>query len=367
MMRRFLHLSLWFLAAVTVAHAAALPGGGCIGASLTRAKSSNFLTVKYVAAQSPAAEAGIKTGDSITAINGVPTLCISSAEARYSIDGGIGSVVKLTVRRGDSAPEQISVVRRSALDSYLPAAKQGDPRAQFTVGYFYEHGLVTPAFATAADWYRKSAAQNYAPAEVDLAFLLRHGSGVSQDPAAAADWYLKAAKQGDAKAEGGLGYSYMEGEGVPQDDVKAFAWFYSAAQQDEPFAEQNLALLYRTGRGVKQDKRAAFDWYYRSAEQGDAYAAWGLAYMYETGLGVPANLGEAVKWYQKAQAGLPHNERLGKIATLVSLRALLENPGSAPVDLSLLLSAFRREILISFLFLTAIYVAGGAVVVYLSR
>jgi TPR repeat protein/membrane protease YdiL (CAAX protease family) len=367
MMHRLLRLSLWILAAVTVAHAAEPPVAGGIGATVARSRTSPNLTFDYVAAHGPADEAHIQAGDDVTAVNGVPTSGMSMTEVSSSIDGDIGGVVKLTIRRDQSTGEQVSIVRRSVLDCYLPAAKEGDPRAQFNVGQFYEHGPTSAQDpAAAVEWYRKSADFGYARAQVDLAYLLRHGTGVSRDPAAAAGWYLKAAKQGDVIAEGDLGYCYMEGEGVSQDDVKAFAWFYSAARQDEPFAERQLGFLYRKGRGVKRDNRAAFDWYYRSAEQGEAYGAWGLAYMYEEGLGVPSNLGEALKWYQKAQAALPHDEKLGRITALVSLRALVESPGSSSVDIPLLLSAFRREIFLSSLFLTAIYVAGGAVLLYFS-
>jgi membrane protease YdiL (CAAX protease family) len=367
MMRKLLPLSLWLVAAAMMVRAVEPPAAGCIGATVARSGTSPILTFDYVAAHGPAAEAHLQVGDEVTAVNGVPTSGMSPREAMRSIEGDIGSVVKLTIRRGESTGEQVSLVRRSVLDSYLSAAKEGAPQAQFYVGYFDEHGPASARdLAAAAEWYRKSASQGHAPAQVDLAFLLRHGTGVPRDPAAAVAWDLKAASQGDAKAEGALGYSYMTGEGVPQDDVKAFAWFYSAAQQDDPLAEQYLGLLYRKGQGVKRDDRAAFDWYYRSAEKGDAYGAWGLAYMDEKGLGVPPNLVEAVKWYQKAQAALPHNERLGKITALVSLRALVESPGSTSVDLPLLESAFWREILLSSIFLMAIYAAGGAVLLYFS-
>jgi TPR repeat protein/membrane protease YdiL (CAAX protease family) len=367
MMHRLLRLSLWILAAVTVAHAAEPPVAGGIGATVARSRTSPNLTFDYVAAHGPADEAHIQAGDDVTAVNGVPTSGMSMTEVSSSIDGDIGGVVKLTIRRGQLAGVQVSIVRRSVLDSYLPAAKEGDPRAQFYVGHFYEHGPTSAQDpAAAVEWYRKSAGQGYARAEVNLAYLLRHGTGVTRDLATAAAWDLKAANQGDSYGEVELGYCYKMGEGVPQDDVKAFAWFYSAARQDDPVAEHNLGLLYRAGRGVKRDDRAAFGWYYRCAEQGDAYGEWGLAYIYEYGFGVPSNLGEALKWYQKAHAALPHNEKLGRMTALVSLRAFVESPGSTPIDLPLLLAVFHREIFLSFLFLTPIYVAGGAVLLYFS-
>jgi membrane protease YdiL (CAAX protease family) len=292
---------------------------------------------------------------------------MSPLEARHSLEGDIGGVVKLTLRREGAADVEVSIVRRSFLDTYLLAAMGGDPRAEFGVGHFYEHGPASVRdLPKAAQWYRKAADQGYAPAQANLAYMLRHGTGIPKDMVAAAAWDIKAASQGDAVAESGLAFSYLEGEGVDQSDSNAFAWFYSAAKQDDPPAEQYLGFLYRRGRGVVQNDQAAFDWYYRSAQRGDFYGEWGLAYMYERGRGVPPNIGEALKWYQKAQAGLPQNENLRKAVALASLRAFLETRDFKTLDLSLMTSAFRWEIFYGFLLLTAVYVAGGIVLFYFS-
>ena len=47
----------------------------------------------------------------------------------------------------------------------LAAAKGGDPKAQFDLGNsYFNTRYVTLAYADALSWYRKSAAQGYAPA-----------------------------------------------------------------------------------------------------------------------------------------------------------------------------------------------------------
>jgi len=359
---------LWFWAAVSFAHADETEiNEGHIGSALSRTKDSEFLTVEYIAANSPAAKAGIKQGDLITSINGISTKGLSLKNAEDSIHGDIGGVMKLTVRREGTTDEQISVMRQSLLDTYSPAAMGGDARAEFYLGHFYEHGPASIRDLTkAAHWYFEAARQNFAPAEAYLGYMCRNGLGVKKDQNAAAVWLQAGAKQGDPFAERELALGYLNGEGLQQSDQDAFAWFYSAARQDDPMAEQNLGLLYRKGRGVGRSDRDAFAWYYRSAQLNDSYGAWGPAYMYENGLGVAKNIGEALKWYQRAQAGLPQNEKLKRHVISISVKAFLENPDFSAIDLSLVMATYRSQITPLFIILALAYVAGGVVLFFFS-
>ena len=315
---------LWIGAVTAFADSSGLqPNEGYIGCSLGRTAGSDFLTAEYVAAGSPAYVSGIKQGDIITSINGVSTKGMTVEEAGESIKGVVGGAIRFGVHRAGLTDEEIPVVRQSLLDTYSSAAKGGDPRAEFYLGYFYELGPIpTRRLSEAAEWYRKAAGQGYAHAQGELAYMLRVGYGIPQDKVTAAGWYLKAARQGDVVAERELAYCYLKGEGIAQSDRDAFAWFYSAAKLDDPIAEENLALLYGAGRGVKRDDQSAFDWHYRSAQLNDSYGAWGVAYMYRWGLGVGENPTEALKWYEKAQVGLPQNEKLK--SEIASVKAFLE-------------------------------------------
>jgi len=338
------------------------PDAGHLGSSLERDKSSDFFKVDYVAANSPADQAGIKKGDCITAIDGISTKKMSETDAQHFFNGNIGGVVTLTVQRGGAPEQQITVTRRSLLDTYSPAASANDPRAECYLGDFYEYApYPTRDYTKAAEWYRKSADQGYAPAQVHLAYLSRYGLGTPVDIEAASALYLKAAKQDDVVAEREIALRYFNGEGVGQSDFSAFQWFYDAAKKDDPVAEQYLGFLYRKGRGVVHDDKAAFAWYYRSAERQDPYGEWNVSFMYEKGYGVKANIGEAYKWAQKAQAGLPKNEKLREHLALLSLIAFLETRDSASLDLSLLMSVFHRVIVISFVVTAAFYAALGAI------
>ncbi|HEX6115202.1 MAG TPA: caspase family protein [Geminicoccaceae bacterium] len=81
----------------------------------------------------------------------------------------------------------------TALQVWLPLAKQGDPEAQTYVGNIYEKGLGgSPDYAIAADWYRRAAEQGYASAQVSLGQLYERGLGVPKDMVAALDLYRQA-------------------------------------------------------------------------------------------------------------------------------------------------------------------------------
>jgi TPR repeat protein len=361
----FVGVSLWFPA--SSAHAGATePEKGYVGIAGAPNKDSNYLTVTYVAANGPSANAGIKVGDGITAIDGTSTKGLSPTQAMHLIDGKAGTVVNITLRGAGSTEMKVSVMRRPLLEAYLPAAMGGDPKAQYRLGYFYQFDPTTPHdFAKAAEWYRKAADQGYAMAQTNLGYMYSHGLGIPEDQEAAAAWDLKAARQGDAVAERNLAIAYLRGKGVRQSDHDAFDWFYTAARQDDSTAEENLGFLYREGRGVTRNNQAAFAWYYRSAQRGDPYGEENLAYMYERGLGVEQNNVEALKWYLKAQAGLPESKSLKKDVAITSLRAFLENRESvSKLDLSLFVTAFGQEIWYLFVALALAYIAGGVTLLY---
>jgi Caspase domain/Curli production assembly/transport component CsgG/Sel1 repeat len=84
----------------------------------------------------------------------------------------------------------------TALKMWLPLASQGDKKAQMYVGQIYEKGMGRTAdYASAAEWYRKAADQNYPAAQTALAVLHERGViGGKSDPVAALALYRKAAQ-----------------------------------------------------------------------------------------------------------------------------------------------------------------------------
>ena len=105
-----------------------------------------------------------------------------------------------------------------AFDEWLPLAAQGDPDAQFGVGFLYTSGAV---------W------------------------GVPVSYATAAKFYLSAAEQWHAGAQYNLGLLYYDGQGVRQDLVQAFVWFDLAAAGGLP---QALTALDRVAERLSPDQ-----------------------------------------------------------------------------------------------------------------
>ena len=95
----------------------------------------------------------------------------------------------------------------------LKAAELGDPRAQHDIGLAYEKGSPVPRdIEKAADWLKKSAAQNYADGEFAYGVLLATGRGKGLDKVTDAD---KA--EAIVLAEEGPGRRQRRGRGLHQD------------------------------------------------------------------------------------------------------------------------------------------------------
>ena len=297
MTRRLLLLAL-LLGAIPLARAQMLdPLAGRIGAGLVHDNASGFVAVDYVSAQSPADVAGIKKGDIVIAIDGASTGTMTDGEAVHACNGTIGTSVALTVRRAGAADLPIAIPRVSFSNAYLPAANAGDVRAQYGLGFFYEHTLPgLRDYAQAADWYRKAADQGFAPAQVNLAAMLRLGVGVHPDIVASTALLQKAAAQGDVTAERDLALRYYYGLGIGASYKEAFAWFYAAARNDDPYSERYLGFLYENALGTARDEKAAFAWYYIAARHDDAVAERYLGFLYERAGGTARDNKAAFAW-----------------------------------------------------------------------
>ncbi len=87
---------------------------------------------------------------------------------------------------------------RTALNVWLPRAKEGDSEAQTYVGEIFEKGLGIQAdYQSAAAWYRKAAEQNNSRAQINLGFLYEKGLGVEKDVSKALNLYRMASGLAD--------------------------------------------------------------------------------------------------------------------------------------------------------------------------
>jgi TPR repeat protein len=108
--------------------------------------------------------------------------------------------------RGDAA---------AAMRLWRPLAEKGNAKAQYWVGYIYEHGIDVPRdYAEAAKWYWAAAAQNNTSAETELAEMYLEGRGVPRSEAKAVRLYCRAADRGDPIAR-----NYLEKRADNGDDL----------------------------------------------------------------------------------------------------------------------------------------------------
>ena len=154
-----------------------------------------------------------------------------------------------------------------AFSEWIESAKAGDAHAQHGIGMLYELGQGVPYAdpKSAADWYQKAAAQNYAPALNNLARLYADGRGVKQDVPKAIELWSRAAEAGNVTARFNLGLQYAAGSGVQKDMKKAATYLLQAAEGGLPEAQFAVAGLYRDGTGVEKDlavlaERLAMPW-----------------------------------------------------------------------------------------------------------
>ncbi len=283
---------------IAAGSALAAEGGvekGYIGCGLNRQKEGVYKVFDLIS-QGPAAMAGLKKDDLVTAVDGTPAAKISSGAVA---DGKIGSVVKIAVQRGD-ATEEISITRAPFLDIYFAPAMQGDKAAQ-TWLHWYLSGVASPeSCAKALERLRSRADEGNSFAQRALGMMYERGRGVPKDHATAVDWYGKAAENGDATAQEKLGRIYYFGDGVRTNGATAAKWFRLAADQGDARAQNNLGLLYRKGEGVPRDFPISAKWFRKAANQRYADAEDSLGQMYEWGWGVPKSMEAAAGWYLKA-------------------------------------------------------------------
>lgn len=146
---------------------------------------------------------------------------------------------------------------------WRPLAQQGNPKAQFNLGFLYAQGSgVAQDMHKAIEWWNKAAAQNNTEAELNLGTVYERGEGgVDKNPAEAAKWYRKAANQGDTQAETSLGDMYATGRGVPKDPKEAAKLYRAAVAKGYSAAFASYGWLYETGTGVPKDPVKAHMYY----------------------------------------------------------------------------------------------------------
>jgi TPR repeat protein len=157
------------------------------------------------------------------------------------------------------------------IDDLKVRSDAGDRSAtrQLAEMYYVGRGGVEQNFSEAARWYELLAKQGDRRAQTSLGLMYARGYGVKKDPEAAHRWWNFAAAQNDPGAQYNLGLSYAQGDGVKQDYERAVQWYSKAASRGHVQAQHNLGTLYHEGKGAARDPVRAYFWVKVAALQGD--------------------------------------------------------------------------------------------------
>ena len=202
------------------------------------------------------------------------------------------------------------------VECFTEAANKNNAIAQFNLAIF--DTLTASEYPEGSEDYlewsqqavllhKKAAAQDYAPAQSELALIYLLGLyGETKNYETAMELLIKAAtpvdegagiyKNGYPPAQHSLGTIYAERRSVNHNYEEALKWYRMAAEQRHAESQYSLGVLYYNGKGVNQDLIEAANWFQKAAEQGHARSQLNLAEMYQSGKGVSRNYEKAARF-----------------------------------------------------------------------
>lgn len=120
------------------------------------------------------------------------------------------------------------------------AAEQGMHDAVLAMGWFYLNGVgVEPDEEEAVRWYRKSARQGDPRAMFSLGYI----AYMSRDFSEALNWFTRADEKGHAQSKYWIGKMYWRGQGVNEDRRRARDLFSQAASKKVIEAQRAVRFL----------------------------------------------------------------------------------------------------------------------------
>jgi len=137
----------------------------------------------------------------------------------------------------------------------------------------YSNGeSVNVDYQQAVYWYKKSASQNFPPAQFRLGEMYYFAKGgLPRDLAMAVTLIQKSAEHGDPEAQLDLAMLNGTGEGLPKDTEKALLWIARAKQggHDMALYYQKILTTSPNGRFTKEQQKDY--WVKKAAELGIRY------------------------------------------------------------------------------------------------
>lgn len=184
-----------------------------------------------------------------------------------------------------------------ALWSSLALGQSTSPDALYERGMDAITGVGTSRSDTvAADYFKRSAAVGYGPAQIALAYFYETGTVVARDPQQALDLYRKGAQQGDPLAAWLAGRLYFITSTPFHDPEAARKLFKLAADQKNAYGAYYLGRLMGDKDYAKGDPTKAAALYKSAAEQGLPQAQYFYGKALKEGRGVPQDRLNAYIW-----------------------------------------------------------------------
>lgn len=237
------------------------------------------------------------------------------------------------------------------------AEKEGNPRALYQLGIWYERGIVFQKdYDVAFEYFKKSAETGEVNAYVKLFLYYYFGRGtevnvkkaienlikikketkspqaknftisllgqiymelalLTNDPKLKFSLYELAWSHGNRMAVDAIADMYSEGVGVRKDYLEAQKWYQMAMDEFESiYSMEKLGILYLKGPGdIERDYKKAYAMFKRASELGGVGGAHYLGYMYYYGLGVEKNEELAQTWFDRSKKNAERAKNFGTL------------------------------------------------------
>ena len=240
-----------------------------------------------------------------------------------------------------------------ALEYYQLAAEHGNITAQVRLASLYIHNntisTINENMKESFKWWKKAADQGDCYAQVNVAYMLKKGWGVTKNTRQAREWYNKAVENAKKKGhhllsideyyKSGVGvftyhggyisskdwYTHIKQDG-DSETVLCFSFLYDRKHDIEPeyedlflwcrklaedgniLAQTELGIMYLCAEGIQQNLEAAYKCFSIAAEKKDALASFLLSLMYKNGDVVKQDNSKAEELWQKSKFNLTVEE-----------------------------------------------------------
>ncbi|MGI9321144.1 MAG: trypsin-like peptidase domain-containing protein [Thiogranum sp.] len=139
----------------------------------------------------------------------------------------------------------------------------------------------------------------------------------------AVDSWLPLARAGHVSAQINLATMYDHGTGVDQDIERALSWYQAAAHQGSAIAQYNLGLFLADRKMLTTNDEDGLYWLFNAAAQNYADAQYQLGLMYAEGIAGPTRTADAPQWlYQAGVNYLSSGDAAGARSAIAALREI---------------------------------------------